>query len=138
MSDRVPSFNLFRINSLRRQLTDEVLLGDVGCTFSQETFKDLVARITAALPEGISETTVAMSIAEVAAQPLTTAAAEGLAWRLAANVGRLKAGVAVPVWARQPEDEWVPFQVEDVVRVTRTYGRGPDAKLAREIGRAHV
>lgn len=119
MTERVPAFNLPRAEAIRTRLTDVVLLGDVGCVFTGDGFQNLVSRLLAGLPAGVDRRAVEASVRAVAGRPLSPEVVVDLAWRLSANVNRLKANVPVPEWTGQPEDEWVPVHVEDVAPEAR-------------------
>jgi hypothetical protein len=132
MSTRVPPFNLPQAEAIRRRLTDAVLLGDIGCVFAGDGFVDLVSRVVRGLPDGVDPEAVERSMLAIAGRPLSPATVADLSWRLAANVKRLKAGTAVPEWAHQPVDEWVPVEIEDAVPEARA--TKVDGKMKSKLG----
>ena len=77
------------------------------------------------LPAGAVYDAVFESVRSFSGRPLQPSELNGLVWRMAGNVGLLKAGVPVREWSHQRADEWVP-----VVVLSSVYKRRQKAKNA--------
>lgn len=100
--------NLHVVESKRDELARYVFQPLTG----QQINVDLLAgSLLERLPDGVRYDTIFESIRYLAGQELTEVEGMRAAWRLAGNLKRLKEGHAVPPWAMQRDDEWVPLQV---------------------------
>ena len=67
------------------------------------------------LPDGISVDTIYETVRQLLSLVLTDKTTKPWAWRLAANIPRLRQRQVVRPWTIQHGDEWVPMQVLHVV-----------------------
>lgn len=111
--------DLRRIESLRQKLLDELLLFHSQEVISGEGLQQVLNTLQRLLPDSIPRQALQDSLVELLGQPLDRPRALKLAWRLAGNTARLKAGHAVPVWSCQREPEWVPVVVVRLDRESR-------------------
>lgn len=106
----LPRISLVRIARTRRAIVDGAF-----DYYSLTLAGDLLVRFATYVRDRLGATVpfdpVYESCRVVAGETLTDAMLGDLAWRLAANVDRLKAGRAVLPWAGQAALEWVPVEV---------------------------
>jgi hypothetical protein len=109
---RPPSFDLKRIFDLRSKIEKDMeVCRFIGHKPVAETFEDFVHVIHEALPASAEYTAVYDSLLPYAGAEINTSVISEIAWRLAANMKKLRGGIAVHAWKRQIADEWVPVQV---------------------------
>lgn len=84
-----------------------------------DTFFVFVDRVQAALPDGISRSTIHNSVKYLLKKDLTPALLSELSWRLAGNVNQLVGNKPVPQWTRQRNFEWIPVQICEVQTVKK-------------------
>ena len=107
----IPAYNLSNVERVRDRLLDRVLVNYYHNTLQGELFGRFCYALKSILPTGVTSDAVFESVRYLAGRELTPKAAMILAWRLAGNTKRLRAGQAVPPWSHQPADEWVPLLV---------------------------
>lgn len=109
-----PPFSYSRLRQCRDKLAERALRPYLDANMAGETLRDVCRDVLAELPNSVSQPAVFDSIRALAGTRLTRQAAYSLAWRLAGNLDRLKAGIPALPWTRQLEDELVPVCVEGV------------------------
>jgi hypothetical protein len=103
-----PVFDIYRIQRRRDKLLRKVF-EPRGETIVPGHHIDLLAEdLRRHLSPAIPPATMLESVRHLAGQRLTRAVAISTAWRLAGNLPVLRRGQAVPPWAVQTEEEWVP------------------------------
>lgn len=107
---RLPRYNLSRIFAVRDRLCNFELDEYAGFTPTGKHFEEMVDKFHQSLP-GTDKRALYDSLRNLAGFELTPSRLRATAWRLVANIDRLKRGVAVPPWSIQLENEWVPAQV---------------------------
>lgn len=111
MSADVPVIVLAHVFSLRRRLAEEVGVYWVGITPTGDELQQLSRELIRVLPDGVSRDAVYGSVQHLAGKEITPTIVQSLAWQLAGNVPRLRAGRSAAPWATQREEEWVPVQI---------------------------
>jgi hypothetical protein len=109
----IPRFNLPAIEDKREQLATAAM-DYVGTELVGGQFDRMVVELRELLP-GVDVQVVKQSLYTLAGGMLTSSLAMQTAWRLAGNIGRLKAGEPAGPWTRQDRFEWVPMQVIEVL-----------------------
>jgi len=109
-----PAFSYARLRKYRDRLAEQSLRPYIDAVISGDTLRDVCRDVLAELPAAVSQPALFDSIRALAGTRLTRQAAYALAWRLAGNLEKLKAGMPVLPWTRQLEDELVPVRVESV------------------------
>jgi len=112
--DKMPRYNIPAILRLRDKLYD-TLNEFVAAELIGETFARFVNSAVEVLPKNIPHETVFTSLLSLTGSEVTLTLAMEVAWRLAGNLRKLKAGIAVPQWTRQTATEWVPVQILEMV-----------------------
>lgn len=125
----VPAVSVGRVLDRRDKLAD-ILVGFDGRRPAGDEFHGLVRALVGGLPTGCREQAVSASAGHLAGQPVTVPAAVALAWRLAANVDRLKQGRPVTPRAWESEPHWAVLQAL-AVRPVVLY---PEDKARRQRG----
>lgn len=128
----LPPVPTMTVNSIldRRDKLANYLVGFAGRQPAGDDFHGLVRTLVGMLPVGCREQAVITSAGHFAGQLVTAPAAVALAWRLAANVDRLKQGRGVIPRAWEAEPHWSGLQVLSV-RPVVLY---PDDKAKRQRG----
>ena len=125
----LPPMNVSRVLERRDKLA-EYLVGFQGRRPTGDEFHGLVQVLVGKLPPGCREQAVSASAGHLAGQLVTAPAAVTLAWRLAANVDRLKQGRAIIPRAWDSEAHWSALQVVGV----RPIVLYPEDKARRQRG----
>ncbi len=108
----VPAFPLVRVSKLRKELAEVALLRFYGCPIRGDNFQSLAATLAKSLKlKGAARDALADSLRYLLGRDFDMDVGRELAWRLAGNLERLKAGEPVPPWTAQRGLEWVPVQV---------------------------
>lgn len=110
----LPKFNVVRVFETRDRLMDLTLDAMAGTLAAGLDFEAMVEAVRRALNSGgdaIEHLPLFNSMRYLVGREMTPKLLRELAWRLAGNLGPLKAGAPVPPWARQTVPEWVPVQV---------------------------
>jgi len=111
----VPSLDVAKVLRLRDKLADFLFTGDyVGKRNTGEGFDGLVAGLVRRMPGGVGRQAVSGSMVHLLGQPLESAAAIELAWRLAGNVPLLREGRVVLPATWRTEAHWAVLQVMGV------------------------
>lgn len=118
----LPVYHINSIMELRSKLVERLILfyGQIMMGKTLQEVTEAVAELLKCDP-----VVAADSLIDIYGRTLARQDWAMTAWRLAGNHARLRSGRAVPPWTNQLEDEWVPLQVEDVVRRTRQRDKAP-------------
>jgi hypothetical protein len=109
--ERLPVIDVSRIEKLRQRIVDEPeVFQHVGSVPRGRQFEQLVQAVHDCLPRHVPFVNVYDSMISLAGRPLGDRDMYMTAWRLAANVRRLRYS-AVPPWSGQASPEWVPAEV---------------------------
>jgi hypothetical protein len=103
-----PRFDLAKVFKLRDRLVLD-LAPFHGVVAEGQVYAGLVEAV--AFRIAAPELAVGESLRGIAGSLLTADLVRDTMWRLAGNLGRLRAGVPVYPWNSQPAREWVPVQV---------------------------
>ncbi len=103
-------YNVQSILRLRNKIIT-ALYAYPGTTPSGESYESLVLDTLSVLPPDVAMETVHSSLQHLAGKALSEKDIKTFAWRLAANLPKLKAGKAIRPWTIQKELEWVVVQV---------------------------
>jgi hypothetical protein len=120
----LPRYDLKKIFATRKELYIrlwEPLQADID--ISGNNYLGMIEEVTESLKLK-SNRAVADSIAPLLGTRATDASLWALAWRMAANVNALKAGVPVLPWAIQRTAEWIPLQIASARRDPRRRASG--------------
>lgn len=101
-------YDLGKVNRMRDEMFETVFGDYLGARPEGEDFTDLVHALAKYL--NISTTVAFESVRTLAGRQIDKRVAGETAWRLAGNLQRLRAGIAVPPWVYQCEREVVPVQ----------------------------
>jgi hypothetical protein len=116
----LPTYRLQEIFEVRTKLYHDVGSEFHGYSFEADAFHEFVSAVANLLPPSISYEVVERSILHLAGVEITNEVLDEMCWRLAGNLDRLRHGMAVPPWSRQPDKEWVPMQIASVVKTVLT------------------
>jgi len=105
--------NLTQIQRLKRKIqSHNDFLGLLGGVPEPEDLVELADTLKTLLPEGLRDEPIRQSCLALAGVSLTKESLNSFAWRIAANVGRLRQGKPVAPWQCQTADEWVPMVIQ--------------------------
>lgn len=121
------NYQVDKIAVMRDQIIKEVRFRHLKTTPEGEQFEDMVDAFCEHMPSSVLRETVYDSVQDLAGERLTTLKLWSTAYRLAANLPRLRRNTPVPTWTMQRDIEWVPAQVISAKR-GRSKGR------ARKLG----
>lgn len=114
-----PPFSYIRVRQYRDRIAQRALRPYIDANMVGDTLRDVCRDTLAELPDSVSQPALFDSIRALAGTTLTRPVASTLAWRIAGNIEKLKAGLPALPWTRQMEDELVPVIVENVRPYTR-------------------
>lgn len=114
LTPRSRGYDLSRVLALRDLLTDEMVLNHSQEPIRGEALEALLDTVLRLLPDTVSRRTVRNSLTDLVDRRLSLASARLVSWRLAGNLARLRRGVSVGPWTRQPFAEWVPAEIAAV------------------------
>ena len=126
--EKLPSFNLKRVEDYRNKLRDTAFFEFVGDTPEGDGFARLVTLVCRAIPR-VKRRAINDSLRHLAGQTLTRQIVGRESWRLAGNIDRLREGQIIPPWHVQTEDEWVPVQVISHAKARRRDHSGAEYRL---------
>ena len=102
-------YNLSRVFATRDRLVRETLLEFLGTELVGDWFDKLVGVLCETLD--VDESVMFDSIRNLAGTVFDRPTAYATAWRLAGNIDKLQAGLSVPPWFIQTQEEWLPVQI---------------------------
>jgi hypothetical protein len=94
----------------------------MGCRLGEQTYVEF-ANAVAGTIKRCDDLTIRASLEDIRGEVLRLPAWYPIAWRLAGNLERLRAGRPVMPWTRQTTDEWIVCEIEDIRRVRRGTGK---------------
>jgi len=103
-------YSIPQVLALRDKLATSLEF-DLHSDGTPEFVNAVVEQWSKLLPRQIPLETLRESLWHWCNEELTAELVKSTAWRLAGNLRRLRSGVSVSPWCRQPYDEWVPVQV---------------------------
>lgn len=106
-----PPVNLAAVFALRDRLMDRALAERVGTVPAGGTFAGMVEAVRRVFGPRADRWALVESMRYLAGREVSHRGAVELAWRLAGNADRVRAGRAVAPWTAQAAPEWVPVQV---------------------------
>lgn len=115
---------------LQKKLAEEVCFPYYGLPLVGETFFALAEKLRQAAAPKSDLCRFLESVRDLAVSELTEEAAQRLAWRLAGNAHRLRAGLVVPPWPSLIEKEWVPIEILRSVAKHRLFKATADKYVA--------
>lgn len=107
----MPSLSLPLVERARDKITDEVLLPYYGTILAGDLFAQVVEDLRKAVCPRAAYEVVMTSLLNLAGRQLSVSLADELAWRIAGNLHRLRAGEPVPPWPTRVEREWSTVEV---------------------------
>jgi hypothetical protein len=121
-TDKPPRFDLRGVFRLRDKLIREAFFEYHGFSATGEHFDNLVDDVTSRMP-GAIRSAVYDSLALLAGKHLTDDVIREICWRLAANTGKLRAGIAVKPWDGQSPSGWCAAEIASYTATEKRYGR---------------
>jgi hypothetical protein len=115
------SYSLPKIFEARRKILEEIFLPYYEAVLTGELFMRVVQAVHLQAVQSTELSAVVETCRSLAGHALTRAAAEEVAWRIAGNLQRLRAGEAVPPWTGYTPVEWVPIVLLRVRKRFRSF-----------------
>jgi hypothetical protein len=109
---RATAYNFKQIEALRKKITtDPSMWKYYNAVLTGEIFANLVLDVGRLLGGSVAIRVLEESCVSLLGKELTETRLNAFAWRIAANVQRLRHGEVVLPWTAQTEEEWAPVEV---------------------------